>query len=209
MRKFRIIVLLVSLGLAACGGGGGGDVDVASQDKKADGDGSGGDAEATAGDADDPKFTGKGGKDFCEYLQELERTEEDLDLGTGENTKENREKAKKTLDVFSELEDKAPPEIRADVKLVIDLARPIFQRIADGKDLATAPSSAPPTEAESKAYEEANKRVEAYSKNVCGIDDDGDSGGGSTGDGGTDDGGTDGGTTDEQAPADETVPPEG
>lgn len=200
MRKLLILLCLSMFALAGCGDDGGGDVDVASQKKDADGAASG-----DSGDADskDPEFTGKGGKDFCEYLRELDENEEDLDLGSGEDSPENRRKAKEALEIFDELEDKAPAEIENDVKIVIEQIRPIFQAFAEGKDPATTASSQP-TEAEAKQYEAAGERVEAYSENVCGIDDEEESGpsgdGSDTGDSGGD------GSEDEQAPAEEDLP---
>ena len=195
MRKLLVILCLAGLALAGCGDDGGGDVDVASQ-KSGDAADDATDGTSAGGDEGDPEFTGKGGKNFCEYLKELDENEDDLDLGSGEDTAENRKKAKEALEIFDELEDKAPGEIKADVVTVIKQIRPIFEDFAAGKDPSTTATSQP-TEAEQKEFEAGGERVEAYSENVCGIkDEDSDSP--------ADDGGAT--TGDEQAPAEEDLP---
>lgn len=189
MRKFLTTVAVAALALAGCGsdggGGGGGDVDVAG----------------------DTKFTGKGGADFCSYLKDLEKREEELDLGSGENTPENRRKAKEALDIFDDLQDKAPQEIKADVSLVLTQIRPIFQSLADGEDASTTATSQQPTAEEAKKIEAAGKRVEEYSGKVCGIEDDAPDGGSDPAPSG--DTGEPGDVEGEQAPPDEDQPADG
>lgn len=191
MRKLLILLFVAMLALAGCGGSGGGDVDVASNKTEADDKDAGADADAKSGEEGDPEFTGKGGKNFCEYLKDLEENEDELNL-SGENNAEQQAKAKKGLEVLGELEDKAPAEIKADVVIIIKQIKPFFEALAGGKDYKPG-AEAQPTEVESKEFEEAGKRVEAYASNVCGIKDE---------DAPT----TDEPPADEQAPADEEPP---
>lgn len=163
MRKLLLLLFVAMFALAGCGDDGGGDVDVASNKTGADG----ADADAKEGDEADPDFTGKGGKNFCEYLTDLEANEDELNL-SGENNAEQQEKAKKGLEVLEELEDKAPAEIKADVAVIIKQIKPFFEALAGGKDYKPGPTDQP-TEVESKEFEESGKRVEAYASNVCGI----------------------------------------
>jgi len=196
VRKLLILLCLAILGLAGCGDDGGGDVDVASQEKSDDADATEGGAAAEAGDEADPEFTGKGGKNFCEYLKDLEANEDELDL-SGANNAEQQEKAKKGLEVLEELEDKAPAEIKADVVIVVKQVKPFFESLAKGEEFKPTADDQP-TEAESKEFEEAGKRIEAYSGNVCGIKDD---------DAPDSDGSTDSTELpEEQAPAEEDPP---
>lgn len=192
MRKLLIVLVLAALGSAGCGGGGGGDVDVAS--KKTSGATSG-DATATSTAGGDASFTGKGGKAFCDYLKELSADKSSLSLGNGENTKENRAAAAKAVTVLDKLQDKAPAELSADVKVVVSQLRPYLKAYADAKDGAAVKTPAEPSGADQKAFEDASNRVDAYSKNVCGIKADD----ATTGDTATD------GSSDGQAPADTTV----
>lgn len=189
MRKFLVFFVVAMLALASCGGGG--DVDVASNKGKAGDKGAkdaGADAAAKSGAESAPEFTGKGGKNFCEYLTDLQKNEDDLNL-SGASTAEQQEKAKKGLDVLQELENKAPDEIKADVVVVIKQVKPFFVALAGGKEYTPGPEDQP-TEVESQKFKEAGKRVEAYATNVCGIK-------------------KDKPPTDEQAPADETPPADG
>ncbi len=191
MRKLLILLFLAMLALAGCGDDGGGNVDVASDKTEADDKDAGADADAKKGDEADPAFTGKGGKNFCEYLKDLEENEDELNL-SGENNAEQQDKAKKGLEVLEDLEDKAPAEIKADVVVIIKQIKPFFEALAGGKDFKPDPADQP-TEVESKEFEEAGKRVEAYASNVCGIKDE---------DAPTDDDAP----ADEQAPAEEDPP---
>lgn len=165
MRKLLLLLVAAMLAVAGCGDDGGGDVDVASDKTEA------GDADAKKeGDDADPEFTGKGGKNFCEYLKDLEENEDELNL-SGENNAEQQEKAKKGLVALEELEDKAPAEIKADVVIIIKQIKPFFEALAGGKDFKPDPADEP-TEAETKEFQAAGMRVEAYASNVCGIKDD-------------------------------------
>lgn len=184
MRKLLLVVCLCVFALAGCGGDGGGDVDVAS-DKK--------------GGADDPKFTGKAGKDFCDYLRDLEKRDDQLSL-SGEDSADERKKAKEGLEILDDIEDKAPPEIKSDVVLVVKQIRPIFETVAKGEEYKPKPEDAP-TEAEQKEFEAAGERVEAYSANVCGIKDE-------DAPDTSDPSAEDTPPEDEQAPAEEDLPPE-
>lgn len=177
MRKLLIVICLSLLGLAGCGDDGGGDVDVA--DSK--------------GDADDPKFSGKAGKDFCDYLLDLDERDDELSL-SGQDSDEERKKAREGLEILDDLEDKAPPEIKADVVIVIKQVRPIFEAVATGKKYEPKPEDAP-SKAEQKEFEEAGARIEAYSSNVCGIKDE-------------DAPDTSEPVEGEQAPAEEDLPPD-
>lgn len=185
MRKLLIVCCLSLLGLAGCGDDGGGDVDVAS-DKK--------------GDPGDPEFTGKAGKDFCDYLRDLDKRDDQLSL-SGEDSDDERKKAREGLEILDDLEDKAPPEIKADVVLVIKQVRPIFEAIAAGETYEPKPEDAP-SEAEQKEFEAAGERVEAYSANVCGIKDEDAPDSSETSDT------SEAPPEDEQAPAEEDLPPD-
>ncbi len=200
MRKLVLILVIAMFSLAGCGDEGGGDVDVASE-KKAGG----------APGEKDSGFTGKGGKNFCEYLEELEDKQGELQL-KGDGSDADQEKAKKGLTVLEEIEDKAPAELKSDVVIVLEQVRPIFQAIADGKEYKPDPADQP-TEAEAKEFEAAGKRVETYSTEVCGIKGDEPPADGSTGGSGgeapADGSGGEAPADGEQAPADENAPPEG
>ena len=197
MRKLLLLLFAAMLAVAGCGDDGGGDVDVASNKTEAE-DGDAG-ADAKEGDEADPEFTGKGGKNFCEYLKDLEENEDELNL-SGENNAEQQEKAKKGLEVLEELEDKAPDEIKNDVVVIIKQIKPFFEALAGGEDFKPDPADQP-TEVESKEFEASGKRVEAYASNVCGIkDEDAPESGNLEGGGTADEPAT------EQAPADETPP---
>lgn len=178
MRKLLVVVCLGVFALAGCGGGGG-DVDVASDKKE---------------NPDDPDFTGKGGKNFCDYLRDLEERDDLLSL-TGEDSAEERKKAKEGLKIIDDLQDKAPAEIKSDVDVVIKQIRPLFETIAAGKKYEPEKQDTP-TEAEQKEFEAAGERIEAYSANVCGIKDED----------APDD--SEPPADDEQAPAEEDLPPE-
>lgn len=149
MRKFLVLLCLPTVGLAGCGSDGG-DVDVANKTRS------------------ESEFTGKGGKDFCEYYKE--QTEKFESIGEEMSPAEQKKNAAQVLEAVDEIAERAPDEIKEDVALSFGQARPRLEAMAKGEEY-TPKAEDQPTEDESKAVEAASLRVQAYATDVCGVKD--------------------------------------
>jgi hypothetical protein len=155
-------LLAGALVFAACGGNDSKNATVA-KDTSADKD-----ADAAAGTDVDTNFSGKGGKEFCDYLKV--QTQRDLAIDGTQPIEEQQKQAKETLVVLDALADKAPGEIAADVKLVVQSTKLYFIALADGKQLTPEQMTAIAGTAEQKkSNAEATARINAYGEKVCGV----------------------------------------
>jgi hypothetical protein len=169
---------LVALLLAGCGG----DNSPSATPAATSATTSGGSSQTTAsggGDASttSPSFSGSGNSDFCGFAKDLENS--DLANGlTGENA-DLKGAFTQLNDALSKAEDKAPSEIKADIKTMGDAFKQYSDVLAkydyDVAKLTAAAQKDPQVLAQATALlsdpkvEEASTRVTAYAEQVCGI----------------------------------------
>jgi hypothetical protein len=163
MRRYLILLFMLgTLLVGACGGG----------DDNSGNDNAAGTSEEGSDDAnnDDTDFSGQGSDDFCDKARVL-NDDDSLD-NPDASPEETREDARRVIDALDGLAEDAPGEIEDDINMLLEALRPVFQAIADGKDLEnlTPEEQAEFERLQSPEFEAAGNRFNAYVEKVCGID---------------------------------------
>jgi hypothetical protein len=129
----------------------------------------------------DTDFSGEDSGDFCDLLQRVTDEEEESSIGDPEASPEQLQADLARFDeIFAELEDKAPDEIKADVGLMAQsfaVLDEFYARYDYDEVLFTEALQADPTLGEEYTsalagigdVDSASVRLEAYTTDVCGI----------------------------------------
>ncbi len=194
MTRYRCVVLVLTISLLAAGCGsddgdsaGGDEADETSTDagtsdqtdasdqtdetgQTQDGAASGQDSETST-----PEVSGDSDSEWCGRIRAIAESDESSPLNfafLGMTPAQLEEQFETNLEVMEEWADAAPPEIDADVDVVVDAYRTFVElgneAAWDLQKMGTDPAF---TEAfEDDALEAAAARVDAYSTDVCGLD---------------------------------------
>ena len=135
----------------------------------------------------DTNFSGKGSKDFCNYLKDAKNEVEDLNLGENSSPSDLKKSFQTGRDAIAGAVSRAPSEIKADVQTLSDYFGKLDDILSkydyDYTKLAAEAQKDPQvlqqfTAIESSSdIEAATTRLDAYTSQVCGIDTTGTTGG--------------------------------
>lgn len=172
----RLIALLVALAMLAAGCGGGEDSDEATTTTTvAPGDAGNTDttvADATTTTTTQPEASGDGDSEWCRQLRIVSEEAPPTFNFLTATADELRERFEGVLDSFMEAADIAPPEIEADVEVMVE-AYGAF--VARGNELewsinALANDAEFAASFDDPAISAAADRMDAYSRDVCDVD---------------------------------------
>ena len=167
-----LVVALATLLAVACGGDDDGDV-LASSDASTDAE-SAPATEDTTGD-DNEAMTGDGDSEWCERIREVQDSDEPSPLNfsfTGLDPATLETQFTDNLEVVEEWADTAPPEIDDQVATMLETYTSFVELASDAEWNLIALGSDPEflAIAEDPAIQQAANDIDAYSRDVCGID---------------------------------------
>jgi hypothetical protein len=179
LRATRVLALILALALiaTACGGDDGGSGDTTTTTASASSDGDGDTTTTTPAPTTttaDVSVSGDSDSAWCRGLRQASEETAGpgaIDLLTA--TPEELGRAfEAVLDTFTEAADSAPPEIADDVDVLLTFFAAMVEkgRDADWNLLALANDPEFGATVDDPAFEQAANRVDAYSRDVCGVD---------------------------------------
>lgn len=172
-RRFRLIAAILALMLvaSACGGDdSGGDAATTTTTASGSGDGA---ADATTTTTEAEPVSGDSGSTYCDRIRAAQDGSEDgLDFNLlGKSPDEIKALFETNLRVFEDWRDLAPNEIQDDADVLLDAFRTIVERGNElDWDLETLVDDPVFNAFDDAAVTAASNNLDAYSKDVCGVD---------------------------------------
>jgi hypothetical protein len=175
LRGIRVLALVLALALVATGCGGddaGSDDATTTTASTSDGDGQTTTTTAATTTTEAESMSGDSGSEWCDRMRLAAEGEGALDFDTLSTPAEFQEAFEAGLELFEEAADIAPREIDEDVDTLLEMFR-VFVDVGTRAEWAPLAMFQDPellAAADDPALEAASDRIDAYNRDVCGVD---------------------------------------